>query len=710
MLPSRLAKRAASRGTRLVRSASVIAVVLAAIELLSILTSGYAPVSHLGMAGSTAGADGDIAASLLAAAESTLRSGAGPAAGTPTACSDAAGLGASVECSAIPSGGFAEPPPVAGPPWSHEQFPSARGLGTMTYDARDKCVLLFGGQGNSGNLNDTWEYAGGLWKQLQPSTSPSGRYGGSMAFDGADNYVVLYGGVNGSVALSDTWKFSAGSWTELEPTTNPGALILGTMSYDAKDGYIVYFGGETETGVAKGLTWEFKGGQWTQLKPTAHPSPRFDAAMDYDAADGYVVLFGGINSMPAIVGDTWSFSGGQWTKLTVTPHPSARYEAALAYSAKDGELILFGGYAAGGAVSDTWTFVAGVWTKISERTHPSSRLDMQVADGTSTTGVFVFGGVNGDGDLQSDLWTFAGLVWSNVIPKAPTLRQFASMTYDEADGYVLLFGGTKSGFSSGALGDTWKFAHGLWTELSPARSPSPRSGAAMTYDAADGYVLLFGGSNAQGNDLNDTWTFLAGKWTELVPKSEVPPARAMASMTFDDADGYVLMFGGANSTAIGGYQGDCWAFSGGVWSEMSTGPSPRAGAQMAYDSEDGYVVLFGGLYDNGELTLNDTWTYLGGSWTNISSSLAWTPDGRYGAGFVDDTYDGYLVLFSGTTQSGVFEIDDVDTEAFEDGAWVPLAPAVSPYAEGGIGMAFYPPGNEVVLLDVLYPPTYTWTY
>ena len=84
-----------------------------------------------------------------------------------------------------------------------------------------------------------------------------------------------------------------------------------------------------------------------------------------------------------------------------------------------------------------------------------------------------------------------------------------------ADRYVLLFSGSSQN-------QTWTFANGVWNRLTPTPSPPARVAASMTYDARDGYVLLFGGSaGAQGgynnssSYLNNTWSFVHNVWTPL---------------------------------------------------------------------------------------------------------------------------------------------------------------------------------------------------
>lgn len=90
---------------------------------------------------------------------------------------------------------------------------------------------------------------------------------------------------------------------------------------------------------------------------------------------------------------------------------------------------------------------------------------------------------------------------------------------------MILFGGCTSapgpcasGFPTPMLFDTWRYVPsggGAWTHLTmtfPPGSPPPRSGFGMTYDATDGYTLLFGGSTPAG-PLNDTWEFHSSAWT-----------------------------------------------------------------------------------------------------------------------------------------------------------------------------------------------------
>ena len=106
------------------------------------------------------------------------------------------------------------------------------------------------------------------------------------------------------------------------------------------------------------------------------------------------------------------------------------------------------------------------------------------------------------------------------------------MSYDARDGYVVLFGGLSLG---GALGDTWTYEYGRWTQVSTTTSPapSPRYDAGLIYDTLDSEIVLFGGVSATGAPLSDTWAFAGGVWTNLTASAgpAPPPGSPQGSPT-----------------------------------------------------------------------------------------------------------------------------------------------------------------------------------
>jgi hypothetical protein len=296
--------------------------------------------------------------------------------------------------------------------------------------------------------------------------------------------------------------------------------------------------------------------------------------MAYDSSDGYVVLLGVVSgSTPASGTDMWTFHGGVWAALHPTLMPQNCPGSSLTYDDHDGYLL----YLAGPSTSwvpcssgnQTWSYHAGVWTQLFPAMSPSGRYG-------------------------------------------------AAVTNDSADGYVLLFGGLSAAcYPSSQCNDTWKFAGGGWTQLHPVVSPSARQEAGMTYDAADQYVLLFGGvgPNYQPG-LNDTWVFSAGSWLQLHP-TVAPPWPEPDALSYDAAD-RVAVFTSAWNTS-GPVQEVVWTFQSGNWTiSRSTAPPERLGVATAFDYSGGYLLFFGGY---GYPNYQDTWTFRAGVWTNITGVI-----------------------------------------------------------------------------------------
>lgn len=175
---------------------------------------------------------------------------------------------------------------------------------------------------------------------------------------------------------------------------------------------------------------------------------------------------------------------------------------------------------------------------------------------------------------------------------------------------------------------------------------------AMTWDVADGYVLLFGGSNTSGTYQGDTWTYSSGVWTELHPLVS-PQGRDSSGIAYSNWDAAVLLFGGYVPGA-GGYSNDTWLFHGGVWTEMHVnGPSPRWGFGLTWDPTAvlpfgvGGDVLFGGSSAQCPHNLcNDTWIWAADGWTKWKGSVA--PPARSGPSMTYDAADKNDILFGGS--------------------------------------------------------------
>ena len=309
-------------------------------------------------------------------------------------------------------------------------------------------------------------------------------------------------------------------------TDPPSVRTYSSMAYDAKDGYVLLFGGYCDGlgghCTVSQQTWTYVGGNWTELTPAKSPSPRWGAGMTYDSADRCIVLFGGFTPQ-SYLNDTWEFSHGKWTKVRTASAPNPQKFVTMTYDAKDGYVVLFGGlgkiYPGGpvGFLGDTWTYAGGIWTNVSTRPHPSARYGEGLAYDRSAGYILMFGGYTSTpkGPVAvNDTWRFQGGVWKQLFPGSnPSPRYLASMAFDTADGYLVLFGGRTT--SGGYLNDTWTFSGGTWGQSLESKGPAPRDGASLAFDAKDGYLVLFGGTSGPYGYFNDTWTFARGTWNQV---------------------------------------------------------------------------------------------------------------------------------------------------------------------------------------------------
>jgi hypothetical protein len=174
------------------------------------------------------------------------------------------------------------------------------------------------------------------------------------------------------------------------------------------------------------------------------------------------------------------------------------------------------------------------------------------------------------------------------------------MAYDAADGKVVLFGGS----GRYALNDTWIWDGTYWTQQHPVHSPPKPYGQQLAYDSATGLIVLY------ETYLRRTWTWDGTDWTEQHP-AHSPPQRSVSSMAAT-ADGHVVLYGGTNGNGI---LDDTWTWDGTDWTQQHPAHTPSLfDTSMTYDAADVLTVLVGGYREN-EGPVSETWTWNGTDWT-----------------------------------------------------------------------------------------------
>ena len=196
------------------------------------------------------------------------------------------------------------------------------------------------------------------------------------------------------------------------------------------------------------------------------------------------------------------------------------------------------------------------------------------------------------------------MFWTQRLHFGPSARFGHDMAYDAARGRVLMFGGTNA---EGQLGDTWAWDGTFWTQVADT-GPTPRLGHAMAYDSARKQVVLVGGSD----QATDTWTWDGLVWTQVAETG--PSPRFHHRMTYDDGRRVIVLFGGMDPN---GELGDTWEWDGNAWTLRETGgPAARHNHSLAYDVTNGHIVLFGGAAR--DQVFDDTWAWDGALWKQVA--------------------------------------------------------------------------------------------
>ncbi len=294
-----------------------------------------------------------------------------------------------------------------------------------------------------------------------------------------------------------------------------------------------------------------------------------------------------------------------------------------------------------------------VWSELTTTGTPSARAGMGVAYDPTLSAVVIFGGCtaahlwNYDCTPVAQTWALDGDQWTNLTTSGgPSARIAPMMTYDAADGVVLLFGGWAGKATSTCYTDTWEFTSSGWTELFPTTSPGCGY-AGMVYDSALGHVILLAAASGTSGaeDVNNTWEFTGTDWQRLTPTASFSPPRSEGAVVFDPIASQIVLFGGYSCTPSCTNLGDTWTFDGTTWTQQSptTSPAWRNQPGATYDPLAGSVVVFGG--HDGYTFYDDTWLYRSGDWTQLSGGSA--PSVRWAPAMVFDPVGERTVMFGG---------------------------------------------------------------
>lgn len=300
--------------------------------------------------------------------------------------------------------------------------PSPRHTPAAVYDPEGERIVLMGGRGAGGDLNDVWAFdlQTSSWQQLQPAgQAPRPRFSHNAVYDAPNRRMLIWSGraldATGSTLLNDVWALDLQSprWQRLDPVTEAPTARYGTAAvFDPVAGALVTFAGFTTQG-------------------------RFD--------------------------DTWRFDPAQrrWQDVTVaSPQPGERCLHAAAYDARRRRMIMFGGQRGSAALDDAWALDLATdrWSPLAPAPATGGRKFPAVTYDSATDRFLLFGGEATDGTRGGDLWalSLADDEWSLLadtdLSSGPAGRDGAVLVYVPTQARLILFGGTTP---AGNTGDTW---------------------------------------------------------------------------------------------------------------------------------------------------------------------------------------------------------------------------------------------------------------
>ncbi len=341
---------------------------------------------------------------------------------------------------------------------------------------------------------------------------------------------------------------------------SPSLLGLTTLQQDTATQFQAGTLNQTQIRIGSAARLELLFG-FSQLPDPNPPDAADQVGMCYDQQKNIVILFGGENNSSIFLNKTWKLdptatSGEPWAPIYSSTVPYSRAGAGMA-SLGNGQILMFGGVGNSSYFfNDTWIF-----------------------------------------DIASNNW----LLQNPTV--SPPARQDFAMASDTTTGEVLLFGGTAGG---SYFSDTWVYdtTNNSWTQRAPLSSPTARSGAAITFNSADGNFYLFGGYDGT-QEKQDVWKYNINLDTWGFVEQGLPQSRENACMCFDSRYSKIVLWGGALNHSNSSYENSSqiWYFDSSV-SSWYTGvpastPMARQSFGMSYVQSLDKIFIFGGRCSDG---------------------------------------------------------------------------------------------------------------
>jgi hypothetical protein len=412
--------------------------------------------------------------------------------------------------------------------------PPARTGAAMAFDAANGTVVLFGGNGRSRSLGDTWIWDGSVWTQAHPSTSPPALSGAQMTYDPVSHDLLLVGGerleplplAGGTVcssagssgsgsAIGSTGSTGAGSTRWIPPSNAvPADAPQPSGAHGAPaiaPGCGASVGGNSATWLWNGNNWSTASGAtpsvgfggWTLATDPVSSTALLLAPQPFIAQPYLPASISGPPSLPSIAcpvritptngtiaqpacprfpipNTSWTWTGHSWKALKTASNTSiAQFGRSVVDDAVSGHLASFSSsFPAVPLPAKCSACVAGVPTAVDQARCCTGSVSLW----------------EGNAWRQSKTWRSGPMLSGGTLVGDPATH---------SDVYLA------------SNGQTWVW-NGVWTRKHPGSTPATIDGSAAAFDAATGQVVQFGGfgNSKRASGLYDqTWTWDGSNWS-----------------------------------------------------------------------------------------------------------------------------------------------------------------------------------------------------
>lgn len=445
----------------------------------------------------------------------------------------------------LSTGGRYDPLGDSWSPTSGSAAPSRRSQHSAVWTGSR--MIVWGGSG-SGTLNSGGQYdaAADSWSPVTLLGAPTPRTAHTAVWNGSE--MIVWGGIGNDLQPgggrydpnSNSWVPVSGGATVPAERGRHGAVWTGTE--------MIVWGGHGYGPLNSGGRYDAATDSWTPTSITAGtPSPREEFGTIWTGTE--MIVWGGRDGMGAefATGARYDPLGDSWIPTSTSGAPVARHDLTAVWTGT--EMIVWGGSPVtmtGGKydpASDSWTPTstgAGV---------PAARFGHSVV--WTGTEMIVWGGKDPTDpidtgaryDPSTNTWT------PTSTSGAPAPRRHQTAVW--IGGEMIVWGGD-SGSNRLNSGGRYDPATDSWIDTSLTDAPAGRTRHTAVWTGID--MLVYAGGDGSGQALRTGGRYdpTTDSWASTPSDPPAPAGRSYHTALWTEADGTMIVWGGAEATATGG--------------------------------------------------------------------------------------------------------------------------------------------------------------